>query len=636
MPTTAFGKATGIRLVRNSEPQEAIANQSTLLSFSIADAAALAASQTTLLLYRVNAKGEFLGSDGISVVATLQEAVIAGIGAVLDDFGKPLFSSGSTQVALTTGQELRLARSTRHQSIELLDDLLIESKDQSLRIRSSSTGSQLDLVIDASFANTLEPNNDLSLARKAGLADLLFLRDGELLDITLASSCANTNTYALIQVHLRQTAGSPPVFFIVGSDGKEIELANNEIFRDAVRANLAPGFRVSQGGHQSSNHQMLVRGTGFYAPVMLAQTGDVFFIGTYNRDGLQHIKALGDGAFAFEDLSGTGSDMDFNDGVLQIQRKYASASSIPHSTVFASGVTDALYLDRYTDLVADQGDQLIHSSGRGGNSILTGRGNDTVILYSEADRLALGSGDDDVHLIPGASGNTVDLGNDIDSDTIYVYRPGSTQSINTVRTFDSSRDRIQLVDLLPTDQLDIQVNPDSATLLINQQAILRLIGAFSPDALFAAIRRTNQDQDASIDAIPDRGLLIAALPTGIPGIAERTSQGSWSGANVDLARSIATQLTGNPDRIAFRPVNNLSEGLSLLNTAGAQLGFLNGSNTDKDRNSLDPQVQNFIATPTSPATTTPIGNRVSILAGLKQKVAARVGSAVKLWQRLTT
>jgi hypothetical protein len=64
---------------------------------------------------------------------------------------------------------------------------------------------------------------------------------------------------------------------------------------------------------------------------MITQNGDVFTLGSqYNRDGRLHLKSLGDGAYAFEDLAADqASDFDYNDAVLVIRRRSSSAPMDP-------------------------------------------------------------------------------------------------------------------------------------------------------------------------------------------------------------------------------------------------------------------------------------------------------------------
>ena len=58
---------------------------------------------------------------------------------------------------------------------------------------------------------------------------------------------------------------------------------------------------------------------GLYAPVLINTDGEVFTIGASASDGNQHVKALGNNTFGFEDLLLSDlSDWDHNDFVVQV------------------------------------------------------------------------------------------------------------------------------------------------------------------------------------------------------------------------------------------------------------------------------------------------------------------------------
>ena len=58
--------------------------------------------------------------------------------------------------------------------------------------------------------------------------------------------------------------------------------------------------------------------TGFYAPVLKTQDGDVFVIGSANVDGREHIRMYGQNTFGFEDLrADQGADFDYNDMIMK-------------------------------------------------------------------------------------------------------------------------------------------------------------------------------------------------------------------------------------------------------------------------------------------------------------------------------
>lgn len=54
--------------------------------------------------------------------------------------------------------------------------------------------------------------------------------------------------------------------------------------------------------------------------------------------------------------------------------------------------------------------------------------------------------------------------------------------------------------------------------------------------------------------VQDRGRLVVAVKDNLPGFSQRDPQtGEWRGLEVDLARAIAQQIFGDPDKVEFRP-----------------------------------------------------------------------------------
>jgi beta-glucosidase/6-phospho-beta-glucosidase/beta-galactosidase/ABC-type amino acid transport substrate-binding protein len=70
-----------------------------------------------------------------------------------------------------------------------------------------------------------------------------------------------------------------------------------------------------------------------------------------------------------------------------------------------------------------------------------------------------------------------------------------------------------------------------------------------------------------LQQIKRRGRLVVGISDDIPGFGFRDPKtGEWSGIEVDLARSIAQEVLGSPDKVVFRPVA-LQERLSLVRSA---------------------------------------------------------------------
>jgi len=57
-----------------------------------------------------------------------------------------------------------------------------------------------------------------------------------------------------------------------------------------------------------------------------------------------------------------------------------------------------------------------------------------------------------------------------------------------------------------------------------------------------------------VDAIKKRGELNCGVNTGLPGFSAADSQGKWSGMDVDVCRSVAAALLGNPDKVRYVPL----------------------------------------------------------------------------------
>jgi hypothetical protein len=67
---------------------------------------------------------------------------------------------------------------------------------------------------------------------------------------------------------------------------------------------------------------------GYYAPVLLTGTKEVFVLGVANSDGAEHIRLLGQNTFGFEDLTkAQGADFDFNDLVVGISAGSGSSAN---------------------------------------------------------------------------------------------------------------------------------------------------------------------------------------------------------------------------------------------------------------------------------------------------------------------
>ncbi|MGA0235145.1 MAG: amino acid ABC transporter substrate-binding protein [Alphaproteobacteria bacterium] len=72
---------------------------------------------------------------------------------------------------------------------------------------------------------------------------------------------------------------------------------------------------------------------------------------------------------------------------------------------------------------------------------------------------------------------------------------------------------------------------------------------------------------AQADTLSDtiaRGVLNCGVNIGVPGFAEQADDGSWSGLDVDVCRSVSAAIFGDADKVAYFPVNS-SERFNKLN-----------------------------------------------------------------------
>ena len=73
-----------------------------------------------------------------------------------------------------------------------------------------------------------------------------------------------------------------------------VAYGNTDAFRAAVQKNWDPGLTV-QDGHgtfQDASNWTVAGKSGFYAPVLATQNGDIFVIGTANVDGHEHVRVF--------------------------------------------------------------------------------------------------------------------------------------------------------------------------------------------------------------------------------------------------------------------------------------------------------------------------------------------------------
>lgn len=262
----------------------------------------------TLLLYAVDSSGNLVGRDGqIGGGVTIQDATIASIGGVVSDSGDALLDTAQSAY-LPVGQQLRFA---------ILSGGHVIDSSASVNIADATNGmlnvNVGGVQVTAQVENTLGSGAELASTQRSLDEALVYLNHGESLSLEVTGSSAMTNKLGFVHMDIDAATGQWSV------DG--VDYGNTTQFTDAVRNHLVGEVNVSGGGsHFTDTLQWTVQGdTGYYAPVLLTESGEVFVIGNANSDGQEHIRLFGENTFGFEDLTASqNSDFDYNDMVVKI------------------------------------------------------------------------------------------------------------------------------------------------------------------------------------------------------------------------------------------------------------------------------------------------------------------------------
>jgi hypothetical protein len=262
-----------------------------------------------LLAYITDLNGNLVGRDGeTGAGVTFDEAVVGRIGSVATDGGAGMFQGGQS-IYLKVGQQLHFAVQTGNDAIQRLPNVQVTGND-TLSVKVAGAFGTLDLT--AHVDNTLSHSATLAGSQREYNEPWVFLNQGQQLHVEVAGSAQNVNTIHFVHLDVDR-AGN----WSVGGVG----YGNSDAFRAAVQANWDPGF-VSSGGRgdfHSDGNWTASKGTGFYAPVLVTEGGDIFVIGKANVDGRDHIRSFGENTFGFEDLrADQHSDFDYNDLVMKL------------------------------------------------------------------------------------------------------------------------------------------------------------------------------------------------------------------------------------------------------------------------------------------------------------------------------
>lgn len=262
----------------------------------------------TLLVYATDANGDLIGRDG-QVGASLEESVLARIGAVAFDNGT-VMGLGTQSVYLPVDLQLRFAIQSGDNVIEPIPGVVVTGSS-SLAVNVS--GSYGTLNLSAAVDNTLSAEAQLAQSQQRDDLAWVYLTQGSTVQVDVAGSAWNLNTVHFVKIDINSKTGE----WSVG----DVAYGNTDAFRMAVQQNWDPNFAVSggRGNFTTSSDWVVSQGTGYYAPVLYTESGNIFVIGSANADGQEHIRIYGQNMFGFEDLlASQGSDFDYNDLALKI------------------------------------------------------------------------------------------------------------------------------------------------------------------------------------------------------------------------------------------------------------------------------------------------------------------------------
>jgi len=332
-------------LVRPIQPEDKLIWSSTGISlaptssgakfvhFEVAEAEWLASQKLTLLIYRTDEQQRVLSADGLQVADSLEQAIVAQIGAVTDDSGHILYAADSIDVRLDLGQKLQVMLRDANSSTVITPALKVDASGDGISLKLDSS----PLSIHASLTEANSVNLQFDLSASSDVGELLFFDALDIVDVEFLSSSANTNILSFVKVDVNLDNGfGTPQLSVAGKP-----FSNTVEFRRHLLQNLELDVYVSLGGadKKSTSRVWTPRRSGYYTPIMISQLGDVFSLGSQlNRDRRVHLKCIGEGVYSFEDLSvDQNSDFDYNDGLVVIKPR--SSSALTAISVDASGAS---------------------------------------------------------------------------------------------------------------------------------------------------------------------------------------------------------------------------------------------------------------------------------------------------------
>ncbi|MEP4767908.1 MAG: hypothetical protein ABJQ21_25630 [Roseibium sp.] len=328
------------------------------------------ASGSAVLLYVVDASGNYVGRDGAtSEDVTLADAIRGVLGA-----GQSGAAAAQQSVYLEAGQEIRFAQLTGQDRVDT-------SLSATFQVAASG-GYDItlgDVRLSAVVQNTLDEAAILADAQRQTDIPLVFLEQGTLHDITMSGTSTSHHKFGFVRVDVG-TDGSLKI------DGKT--LAEVRALGANAKDLVDGGFEYLYSGSAATAAWTVSGATGFYAPIFFSDDGSPHFIGESTLDGVGQIRILGENTFGLENSSGAaGAAPDFEDLVIAFD---TGRSATGNDLVAGSGNDDVLLgsVDNYAlyggkkldTVVYDRTKDEVGLSGtRSGVTVADGDGADTLV-----------------------------------------------------------------------------------------------------------------------------------------------------------------------------------------------------------------------------------------------------------------
>ena len=268
-------------------------------------------------------KGLWVQFKATGANATFQNSIkiVDSNNNILGSIGATSFSKnlGNLMVFIPEGTTFSFQQYSNNQKGITSPDLTIsEQEDGSFRLNLNDSGydtDKNDLIIDITASRT-SPNSvatAMAVEQKDihdAILDLSSISaGGQQLKLTINSDCAFKNRVAMVKL-TQETDGSFSVNGFTESAGAEFDLAVKDHLINPGGATIqATGFKENSVTWTVSESD-----AGYYAPVVINPSGDVYSIGSIN------VKNLGTNFFAFEDKTTTDfSDWDYNDVTILVE-----------------------------------------------------------------------------------------------------------------------------------------------------------------------------------------------------------------------------------------------------------------------------------------------------------------------------